>query len=108
MREPPRREVPELPGTKMPKYGISVDKLILPMGYPYPMGNYPWVWVIWLPIPVRVRVAIFLCKTRGYYPWVTHGLPMSSLSSERNVNAARSDVDLSARYAIIFLIVQFS
>ena len=64
----------------MPIYGISGDKSTLPVGYPYSMGNYPWVWVIWLPVPVQVRVAIFLCKTRGYYPWVTHGLPMSSLN----------------------------
>ena len=86
MREPPGREVPELPGAKMPKYGISADKSILPMGYLYPMGNYPWVWVIWLPVPVRVRVAIFFCKTRGYYPWVTHGLPMSSLNKADEVS----------------------
>ena len=67
-REPPRRDVLELLGAKMPKYSILADKLILPMGYLYPVGNYPWVWVIWLPVPIRVWVAIFFFKTRGYYP----------------------------------------
>ena len=86
-RERPGRKVPELLGANMAKYGKSADKSILPVGYPYSMGNYPRVWVIWPPVPVRVRVAIFFCKTRGYYPWVTHGLPMSSLRAVSDVSS---------------------
>ena len=63
----------------MPKYGISADKSILPVGYPYSMGNYPRVWVIWLPIPVRVQVRFFPPQYPGVLPTFTHGLPMSTL-----------------------------
>ena len=78
-REPPERDVLELLGTKIPKYGILADKLILPMGYLYPVGNYLQVWVIWLPVPIWVWVRISFDKTCEYYPQVTHRLPMSSL-----------------------------
>ena len=88
MRELPGREVPELPGAKIPKYGISADKSILPVGYPYSMGNYPWVQVIWLPIPVRVQVRFFPPQYPWVLPTVTHGLPMSSLRRNDDVGVA--------------------
>ena len=81
-RKPPGWEVPELPGTEMSKYGISADKSILPVGYPYSVGNYPRVWVIWLPVPVRVQVRFFPPQYPWVLPTVTHGLPMSSLTAE--------------------------